>query len=152
MESRRNALWIPLIQWALFIFARRHYFGLVHWEYETALDEDDKKENKESAMMGSLLLFPNLRRYCYFFWIYTLPMLPVLIWHAFLRPHYSPTDLNVWPGALWVLLLSIFSTGLFKIFLSMMNFQYCMIVWMQPWKSGVAFMTFNKENQFGLIY
>jgi hypothetical protein len=162
-EARRAALWSPLLQWALFLFSRRVYLGLMSWEYETAMDEADERDGKESCLLyGSGPLISHFRARAFQVWVYALPSMPLLLWESLLKPRsqsgrdssyaVEPTDLDRLPGIFWILLVSLFSTGFYRIFLSFLRFHYGTLVWTQPLRTGVVLSVLGRTVQYGFLY
>lgn len=151
LGGTRNALWFPLLQWCLFVFSRRYYFGIIHWEYENGLIMDDVQDVEDSKVLfGKIVVMEHFRTRCFQIWMYTLPAIPILVWEGFLKPAHI-TDLQAWPGLIWVILTCCLSTAGLRVFLSMMNFQYRYIAWTDPWERGLAIRKFDHYNSYGII-
>lgn len=153
-EATRTALWTPLLQWCLFLFSRRVYLSLMTWEYETAMNEADiRDENEAKLMYGHGQLVPDFRSKCFQVWIHVLPVMSLCLWEWVLKPRDStPTDLDVWPGFLWTLLVTLFATWTHRIFLSFQRFSYGCLVWTEPLESGVVLTVLGRTVHYGLIY
>ena len=136
-------IWKILAQWILFSFCNRYFLSFVHWEHENLLWLDDENESDR------FILIADLRKRCYQIWVLSLPFLSVLIWEVIANWNFRQ---SVWPGLIWMMIISGFSTGIFRIFLNFLNFQYQCLIWVKKWEKGLVIRRFEKHNSFGIIH
>ncbi|KAI8999473.1 hypothetical protein BC832DRAFT_541822 [Gaertneriomyces semiglobifer] len=160
-------LYVPILHWWTFLILRRNSLGVYVWDTENRLMHDDKAREVgdtgpddgpelKASTTGAVLRKPSrlfgMPLYtCYQLWAYLAPVLPLLGWDMVLKP-FGPSDLDVWPGTIKVLMVAASATWALKIFYTFLHFQCQCIVWREPFRRGLLINSYGRHLRLGIIY
>ena len=152
-DQVRNTLWIPILLWGLFVFSRRYYFGILHWEIESLMDGLDQEVTFDAKFVyNTPLITTRIRYYCRMISVYTLPCVCLVFWEIFFQSRHSLSDFMHSPSTFQTFLVGFVSTAVFRIYLSMIHFQYKLLAWVIPYKNGIIIRSFQGQVQYGIVY
>ena len=146
-----NAVYIPVIYFAIFTFSYARQISLSCWIWATDRDYyfTDGEYIKSSRILNIIKLI-NL-----WTWKIVYMFMPLLsVWMFWLtRPSILvESDLIFWPSTISLMIYSSIITAVFTGWLTFLTFQIQFIIWEKEWKSGIVVMNYGSDINIGVIY
>ena len=160
-----NAAVTPCLLWILYLLCRRNAMGIYRWSHyaRTAIQSqevdllyaqrsgvsEEKQKPTISDIEAHVFMF---EQWLFIIWKYMCPIIPFLLWKAFVRVCRPDVDVTENPSWWRLALLSLSCTFSLDMWFSYLNFQYQCLLWLVPMRKGIVINNFDDMYEIGFIY